>query len=378
MGWLIASAAVLPLVGFAEQTTPAMNDPTFSQVVRALKAATVPVEELNGKGHVAVTSAAGRVIALSFSKDGPNLLWTNPQLGDTQLLRTAPETLVGNIGGDRAWFSPELRYHWHGKPDWATLTNYEVPKATDPGNYRFAHTREQEIQLVTEARLPVRGSNQFLDLALTRTVRMTPPPLPLDHPAMRFADYVGIEAVNDLRIEQSTQVGWVDLWHLLQVPAGTTLIIPLRPGHKTQPLSYGLPGSWHTSTQAVVWQLKGRGNAKLGIAAEALTGRSAALRRLPDDKWCLLIRQFPLNPTARYGDHPYGEVRDDQVFQAWDGLGFGEMEYHSPLLDADRGPRSLQDINQLWAFGGSAEVITELGRLLLGLDIRSFFPPEAR
>jgi hypothetical protein len=62
--------------------------------------------------------------------------------------------------------------------------------------------------------------------------------------------------------------------------------------------------------------------------------------------------------------------RDDQVFQAWDGLGFGEMEYHSPVLDAERGPRNLREQDQLWAFGGSAPATAALADILLRVDIR--------
>src|SRR3979490_905560 len=100
----------------------------YSQIVSDLETASVPVKELHGPGGpagdvaaaaapvVAVTLAAGRIVALAFSKDGPNLLWTHPDLGDTGLVKANPARLMGGIGGDRLWVSPELRYHWGGKP----------------------------------------------------------------------------------------------------------------------------------------------------------------------------------------------------------------------------------------------------------------------
>lgn len=347
---------------------------TYAQVIRRLHAASIPVRELEGRGVVAVATAAGRVVAMSFSKDGPNLFWSNPQLTDTALVKATPEKLAGGFGGDRLWFSPELRYHWIGKPDWRGLGNYEVPKDTDPGRYIFVDKGPGIVALSATGRLPFKNSDGHLAFSVEREIRMTNPPLPLDHPLLRHVDYVGIETTHTLKITDETRTGEIDLWHLLQMPAGSILIVPLRHGHRTEPLSYGMPGSWHTTPNSLIWRFTGTANAKIGLAAEALTGRSAVLRNLGDKRWCLIVRQFPFDTAARYGDHPEGIPREDQAFQAWDGVGFGEMEYHSPVLDAARGPRTLDDTDQLWAFGGSARAIVTLAYKLLGVDISALFP----
>src|SRR5688572_30818743 len=115
----------------------AMKRPSSTAVAAALADATMASRELEGPGHVVVSLAAGRVMAMAFSKAGPNLLWSNPQLHDAQLVRHQPEKLIGGLGGDRLWFAPELNYHWQGAPDWQGLTNYQVPAASDPGAYEF-------------------------------------------------------------------------------------------------------------------------------------------------------------------------------------------------------------------------------------------------
>jgi hypothetical protein len=347
----------------------------YSQIVSDLEKASVPVKELHGPGAVAVTLAAGRIVALAFAKDGPNLLWTHPDLGDTALVKANPARLVGGIGGDRLWFAPELRYHWVGKPDWRGLGNYKVPADTDPGHYRFVDSEPGVVALEAKGRLPVQGSGdvpsgEYLAFRVERKIRMAQPPLALDDPLMHSVEYVGIETIHELTIQEETRTGEVDLWHLMQTPVGSILIVPLRPGHRTQPLSYGLPGTWRATSNSVIWRIEGNTNAKIGIAAEALTGRAAMLRRLSSKQWCLIVRQFPVDVSARYGDYPDGAPRKDQVFQAWDGLGFGEMEFHSPVLDAERGPRHLREKDQLWAFGGSAQTISALADLLLQVDIR--------
>jgi hypothetical protein len=349
----------------------------YSQVINALARASIPVRQLHGRGAVAVTLAAGRIVALAFSHDGPNLLWTNPELADTEKVTAAPAGLPGGLGGDRLWFSPELRYHWAGKPDWRGLSNYHVPSVTDPGQYTYIDGAPDGVALHAKGRLLAQGrSDEYLDFAVERKIRLADPPLPLNHPLMHGVDYVGVQTVHELTIEGNNGAGEIDLWHILQTPVGSILIVPLRHGHETEPLSYGLPGGWQKTADSLIWRIAGTANAKLGIAAEALTGRSAILRELSCERWCLIVRQFPADTAARYGDHPDGVPRHDQVFQAWDGLGFGEMEYHSPVLNTAQGPRRLHDEDHLWAFGGTAQTIAALAKNLLDVDIRSLLPRE--
>jgi hypothetical protein len=280
--------------------------------------------------------------------------------------------LVGGVGGDRLWFAPEWRYHWLGKPDWRGLGNYQVPADTDPGRYQFVDSEPGVVVLAAEGRLAERGGDQSLAFRVTRRIRTAQPPLPPDDPAMCDVRYVGIELDHELAIQNETRAGEIDLWQLVQIPVGSILIVPLRAeaGDRMQPLCYGLPGDWRTTSNRVTWHIQGDSNAKMGMAAAALTGRAGILRRLSPQHWCLMVRQFPVDASARYGDHPVGVVRDDQVLQAWDGLGFGELEIHSPMLDAARGPRSLRQTDQLWAFGAPAPAIAVLADRLLRVDIR--------
>jgi hypothetical protein len=200
--------------------------------------------------------------------------------------------------------------------------------------------------------------------------RLAGPP-PLADSLLREVDFVGVESTHQLSVDERTQHGEIDLWHLLQVPIGSVLVVPLRSGHRNEPLSYGLPGGWQMTPQRLIWRFEGHANAKIGIAVASLTGRVAVLRQLGPDWWCLIVRQFPTDPAAHYADHPAAVPRNDQVFQAWDGAGFGEVEYHSPALNPQRGPRQLRDTNQLWAFGGSAQSIGALANALLATDISS-------
>lgn len=352
--------------------------PTYTDVVNALSHAAVPLREIQDPGHVAVSTAGGRIAAMAFSADGPNLFWSNPQLSDSELVKHHCEKLVGGFGGDRLWFAPELDYHWDGKPDWDTFSNYEVPTEADPGVYRFIDSGRETLALRAQIQLPHRATGQRVGFEVDRTISMTPPPLAQDDPLMKEIQYVGIETSHVLRFDSTTKVGRVDLWHLLQVPTGSVLIVPLksttaRDSDKT-PLSYGMPGGWVKKSNCILWRYGGEARAKFGLSASALTGRTAVLRELGPDYLCLIVREFGVDENAPYGDHPYGVPRADQAFQAWDGFGFGEMEYHSPMLDAGRGPEKLAESDRLWAFGGRPHVIGELVDRLLGIDAATSLP----
>ena len=51
------------------------------------------------------------------------------------------------------------------------------------------------------------------------------------------------------------------------------------------------------------------------------------------------------------------------------------MEFHSPVLDAERVPRSLESKDEIWAFGGSQLAIAAVADTLLGFNIRPLTSP---
>lgn len=353
-----------------------MREPSYSTIVDSLAKADVPVRQLSVGGNVAVTLAAGRVIAMAFTPDDQNLLWSHPQLCDPKLVHDHPEALAGGFGGDRLWFSPELHYHWDGKPEWDTFANNKPPAATDPGAYSFVDANPGSIALHAEGLLPVHGTDRFVGFEVDRTIRMVEPPVPKSDPLMSGVEYVGIETSHVLKILDGTRAGLIDLWHVLQVPAGAVLIVPLKQSSQLEqktPLSYGLPGGWIDKADHILWRFEGQARAKFGLPATAVTGRAVVFRKLEPGRWCMIVREFPVEHGARYGDHPYGIPRTDQVLQAWDGFGFGEMEFHSPVLDAELGPRQLQESDRIWAFGGSPQAMTALAERLLAVDVGYVF-----
>lgn len=307
---------------------------------------------------------------MAFSSEAENLVWSNPRLGETALVMNQPQLLQGGLGGDRLWFAPELAYHWHGEPDWNSFSNYSVPADTDPGAYRF--TRRDDASVTLRGTGSLRDGMSTVGFEVLREIRIVEPPMPTNHALMSGVDYVGIESSHLLSFAQDTKTGRLDLWHLLQVPVGSILIVPFRQGASAdavRPLSYGPTGSWHQKSDHLMWRFGGTAATKVGLSAAALTGRSAVFRRLSSRRWCMIIRDFSADPNATYADHPYAIPRFDQAFQAWDGFGFGEMEFHSPVADAKQGPRELRERDRLWAFGGSPSAIAALASELLHIEV---------
>lgn len=334
----------------------------------------MPLRQLTDGGGIAVTLAGGRVVAMGFSPDGPNLMWSNPALHDTQLVARCPENLVGGFGGERLWFGPEVDFHWDGVPDWNTFSNSKVPLASDPGSYQFVKADSRSITLHTKGDLRSHGTDRRVMFEVRRTVELVESPLPKSHALMRDIEYVGIESSHALKITDGS--GVIDLWHILQIPIGSVLIVPLKRcanDERPKALSYGLPGGWVESSDRIIWRYVGDAKAKFGLASATTTGRAAVIRALHNGRWSMLVREFPVDVNARYCDHPYGVPRNDQVFQAWDGYGFGEMEFHSPAADAEHGPRELEDIDRLWAFGGQPKAIQALAAQLLSVEVGNLF-----
>jgi hypothetical protein len=239
----------------------------------------------------------------------------------------------------------------------------------------FVNQGPQFIALHAQGELPVHGTDGSVGFEVDRTIRMIEPPLPRSDPLMIGVDYVGIETLHVLKIAEGTRKDLIDLWHLLQVPVGAVLIVPIEKGSdgtQSTPLSYGLPGGWLPEADHIMWRYEGQARAKFGLPVSVLTGRSAVLRELGPARWCMIVREFPNERTAKYGDHPYGIPRNDQAFQAWDGFGFGGMEFHSPLLDAERGPRELQESDRIWASVAHKRV-TALAARLLAVDVGYIF-----
>ncbi|MBI1929594.1 hypothetical protein HYR99_35775 [Candidatus Poribacteria bacterium] len=337
----------------------------YQTIVDQLRAADHRIEELTYQGRVAVSRIGGRVVGMAFSSEGENLLWSNPQLSDTELLRNHPEQLVGGIGGDRLWFAPEFAYHWEAEPDLVNFKNYKVPVNVDPGNYQIVQNDDFSIGMRLETHLTDHRDGQTVTFEVERTLMSAASPLPHNSPTMQDVNFVGIRAQHHIRVLSCPPGKCVGLWHLLQMPVGSTLIVPTR--GQPRPLAYFNKGGWHLHSDHLRWTFGGEAAAKIGFDVNQVTGRTGVIRPLSDGRWALVIRQFPVLPGLTYCDGPSEAQAVNQMVQCWDGFGFGEMEYHSPAVGAPPIGPEYTETALLWAFGGTGTAIERIAAELLGV-----------
>src|SRR5207244_444041 len=132
-------------------------------------------------------------------------------------------SLLGGIGGERLWFSPEYAYNWKGKPDVIGFKNYKIQKPYDPGRYRWGKRARHWASWHMKATLRDYRDNSRVTFQVERTVAAAPCLFDSISSALR---YVGIRYQHVLKMIRAKPGQRVGLWHLIQMPAGSHLLIP--------------------------------------------------------------------------------------------------------------------------------------------------------
>ena len=254
---------------------------------------------LPAQGCLAAVSEGGRVLALAFGPGEGSLLFAHPEL--PSLGRGAARALKGGPGGHRLRFAPEYAYSWIGEErDLVGFSNYLVQKQEEPGEYRMTAS-DGAIRLAAEPVLVDRRTGMEVRFAVERVVGLCPRPLADLPPGVRYAGYESRCAIRLLEGE-----GCVGLWHLLQFPAGSILVVPLRGALPPEP--YFNAGSWrvheHPGAPFFLWAFGGTANAKVGYGSSRVTGRAGVLRPWADREWALVVLDFPVHPGMHYCDAP--------------------------------------------------------------------------
>lgn len=315
---------------------------------------------LTQSGYLAVSPLAGRIVAIALAENEESLFYINPEITDTERLRTVPEQLVAGPGGDRLRYAPEYAYAWGSAvPDVENFSNYGVQTNEDPGTFTMVEMSDG-VNLRTDTSLVDKRTGKAVAFSVER--RVSPINSPIDDlsTGVRFAGYRLDQSVTIKHPEKGQQV---DLWCILQMPIGTTLIVPTR--ERPEPLSYFNQGNWVVEDDHLRWMYGGQSKAKIGLSTEQVTGRVGAVRQLRDGQRALVVRAFTVYPDRYYCDGPNAEQAGNQIFQAWDGFGFGEVEYHTPAVGCSPLPDTCQDTSEIWAFVGTKEQIHELVQRLL-------------
>ncbi len=281
-------------------------------------------------GSIRIVPGRGRVLGMEIS--GHESLWT-----------PAENSAQWNLGGERLWIGPEADWHWLrlGEPDFAF---YKVPPALDPDLWSVEQLRDGFFSgsLEVEVRSPHRDAH--LKVRLTRSFEL----LPVEDLAAP-ASGIALRTTTGMEILDGTHGQPVDLWSLLQIRSGGSLLIP-SVGHAL-PRDYFSPApASEFSVHPTYTEIHIRCIAmfKLGLAAAHSAGRIAYARPVPGGH-LILTRSFPVYPDLFYCDSPLDALDtqgDALQFFCDDGSfgGFGEMEHRSPALRCGVGPQSFTEV----------------------------------
>jgi hypothetical protein len=321
-----------------------------------------------GGGEACFSPAAARLLILRPDASSPNLLWTHPDLSNdsSSALCGWNGLQPGGPGGDRLWCGPEYRYFWDGPPE-ADLSNWRVPTWQDPGTYTVEQ-KEDHITFAQEIRLPDgAGAN------IERGFSLSPSP-----------------AGNGLRITETTRLHLtacgpetrLDLWRIQQTPAGSCFLIPTlgmpRPGASFETRPGDITRYSESREGLFTWRVSGQPMLKGFFPVTKITGQLACLRQLDTNLFGLTLRTFQPRPQLAYDDALLEKDRNSQCVQWWDGLGYGEIECHSPTATA-RHPE-IDELHTLDAWIGPPDHIRECLAHQLDREIpHSLFPyPTSR
>lgn len=319
-----------------------------------------------------------RVLGL-FPGDRANLLWVHPSLEDP---RAAKKFLCApgwrNTGGDRTWISPERDIHVRDLQD--PWNSYEVTHSIDPGQYSVV-TNDQEVRLTTKGSIMQHRVGQECAIRLEKTLRLIPNPLRYEAGCAEL-----LKGVLYSGFEQTTRITYTDpkpefqpllsIWDSVNLPAAGTIIIPTI-GEVRAKDFFELTGPSHLkiSHNGLSFIFDGRERHKIGVrAADLYGGRAGYLRRIDEDNWTLVVRNFFVDPSAEYPDTPWFDPEDrGYVLECYNDSGlngaYGELEYHSPAMGDGTGRNECFDRAQLWGFQGPRTNIFGIAGAFLGCAV---------
>ncbi len=298
--------------------------------------------------RVLVLPHGARVLAL-FPDGQTNLIWTNPALAAADTAKTLlADTGWANLGGDRTWISPEIDTHVTDPSDWSN--GYAVPKSVDPADYSVCALEDRSVTLESSMHVYFGRAGANLRLSVRKTVAL------LDTPPFESRDEcVGYRQTCKLTVDPmpgcNARPG---LWQILQVPGGGSIRVPVRPGARPRTF-FGKP-VYELNGERLRCEVRTDVNSKFSLVAGDCCGKMIYRNRIAG-RDALVVRTFQVHDVSAYADVSSGapdDIGHVQQFYVDDGAlgGFGEMEYHSPAVEAAYGG-TVEESSDVWAVIGT-------------------------
>ena len=301
-----------------------MKNPPIKQ-----RSATInQISHRSSVGNFTLLMSRGRMLQVSLS--GKEAFWVNPRWsGDW------------NVGGDRLWVGPEVDWSWKTRGR-VNFQKHEVPAAMDPGSWKRMPADKGSYAATQSITLRHQLRNARVHLELWR--RFEPVAIGGKERSIAYA------TENRLAVRGGTTGQEVDLWSLVQLPAGGVVYIPCKTRPEFRNYYSPIPRSlWKIEGNVLCLEITGRHQYKIGVPAALSTGRIVYAR--PVGQMHLVItRDFFPQPWRRYCDVPLHALRSEgdavQIYNDGGQFGgFGELEYHTPSLRVGADTKWLVDNN---------------------------------
>lgn len=335
---------------------------------------------LQGSASLLITRRGARVLGVFPSPDAENLLWTSRAFDSVDSFRAFTTRTDGwswNLGGDRCWVAPEINYNVQDRRDFGGT--WHIPAEMDPGNYHLTEDHGT-MSLTTEMRLTAYAHGAAIGTAHIHTERvlhLTSNPL-ARHPAMTGdVVYLGYEQQVTLKQLGDQLPVPSEIWNLVQLNAGGTLIIPVLGEVAASDYVGDVPAFARTTHGGVLHlPLNGKHQFKLGYKSLCMTGRMGYLHDLPDGRAYLLVRNYFNDPANFYAEEPPDQPGNTghsvHIYNDGGGAGNGrpfcEMECSGRTLGTFDGfaRSAASDTFSLWAYVGARTAIDEIALALVG------------
>ena len=346
----------------------------IDQVQRDLKAGGVAygLLDLSDGYRLVVVGRGGHALG-PFDAMGRSVLWLNPAAWESeQAYSRFVEDGQWNVGGERLWLAPEIRFTVRDRSDfWGT---YVLPPGMDPGNYQL-EVAGQTISLFSEAALS-RFNPVGREVRLHINRRYRPVANPLRH-LKAFVElddgvaYTGYSHDVSIDIQSPAGEAAIEAWTLAQVVPDGILIVPATPGVEFEDYYEPIDDQHMQITSgATLLAVTGRRRYKIGFRSPHLTGRVGFFKRCPGGLAELIVRNFFNDPSSEYVEEPADRIgcRGLSIHVYNDGGefgGFGELECNGRTIGGKTGA-SGSDEFAFWYFRGAEVKVRRVSEALLG------------
>ena len=327
---------------------------------------------------IVVTQFGGRILGPFRGEKNRSLTWLNDNFISKSHFRKFLYSGNWNIGGERIWIAPE--YQYYVKDISNPANTWFCPKEIDPGNYSLFQNKRNECLLSQEIEINAYNFAQGRKkLCINRIISPVLDPLRGISPYKSLMDgvaFAGYEQTISLSEEEQDAI-MSETWNLIQLPSGGKIYIPVSP--KAEFSWYFTPsdkGIHKTHSNCMELELTKGNKYKIGYKAVHITGRIGYLNTSTEGTPYLLIRNFFNNPSSSYLETPLelGELGGGHSVHIYNDDGnlgsFGELECSGQTIGGNTGRGSTTDQFVLWIYMGEFEKLHEIGKYLLGVDIR--------